>query len=213
MVRKAYLNRELEHIETGLKAVSGAIREKSINQTSSGMRILLEQYPQLPDSELTMAISGVKDAAGNSPAGTELQSNSWERTEWEINYKRADYKPENLVHRTSFGLFVRTKSEALIAEKLYMAPVQIRYEEVLEFPERICIPDFTILRSDGKVFYWEHEGLMNVVEYKTRQRSKHEIYINHGIVPWDNLIVTYDYGEGEIDLKIVESEIENKLVI
>ena len=42
---------------------------------------------------------------------------------------------------------------------------------------------------------------------------KMQLYASVGIVPWDNLIVTYDNSDGIIDLRIVKAEIENKLVL
>lgn len=38
------------------------------------------------------------------------------------------------------------------------------------------------------------------------------MYEKAGIVPWDNLIVTYDGADGNLNLAIVESEIKNKLL-
>ena len=34
-----------------------------------------------------------------------------------------------------------------------------------------------------------------------------------GFRPWDNMIVTYDTSDGNVDLRIIESEIRNKLLI
>ena len=33
-----------------------------------------------------------------------------------------------------------------------------------------------------------------------------------GIVPWDNLVVTYGDRKANVDMRIVESEIMNKLI-
>ena len=69
------------------------------------------------------------------------------------------------------------------------------------------------MRADGKLFIWEHEGLMNQQQYARRQRQKAEIFEMLGFHPWDNMIVTYDTGDGNVDLRIIESEIQNKLLI
>ena len=39
-----------------------------------------------------------------------------------------------------------------------------------------------------------------------------EMYEKAGIVPWDNLIVTYGDRKANVDMRIVESEIMNKLI-
>ena len=55
--------------------------------------------------------------------------------------------------------------------------------------------------------------MTNVRSYLDWQRKKAEIYAEGGFVPWENLIITYDNTDGIIDLRIVESEIINKLII
>lgn len=97
----------------------------------------------------------------------------------------SNYKPEEKRHTTSRGLKVRSKSEVLITEML----------------------------PDGRVFYWEHCGLMSLKEYREHQKWKMEVYEKAGIVPWKNLIVTYDDEDGNINVGIIESEIQNKLII
>lgn len=134
-------------------------------------------------------------------------------SEWEREpYEQSDYKPEAKRQITTRGLCVRSKSELLIAEKLYMHKIPFRYEQVMHFDTITLIPDFTIRRSDGKIFLWEHEGLTNIQKYLDWQSHKGKLYASKGFVPWDNLIVTYDSADGLIDLRIIESEIQNKLL-
>ena len=74
-------------------------------------------------------------------------------------------------------------------------------------------PDFTIMRKrDGKLFYWEYCGLPHDEEYMRRHKWKLSMYEKAGIVPWDNLIVTYGDRKANVDMRIVESEIMNKLI-
>ena len=133
---------------------------------------------------------------------------------WELGpYEKLNYRPEELRHITSRGLRVRSKSEILIAEALYRYDLPFHYEQVYRAGSISISADFTIRRADGKVFIWEHEGLINKRVYVEWQRKKAELYASVGFYPWDNLIVTYDTGDGNIDLRIVESEIRNKLMI
>jgi len=133
--------------------------------------------------------------------------------EWAEAYEQSSFLPEYKTKVTSKGLHVRSKSELIIAEKLYSYNLPFRYEQILRTDNSMIVPDFTIKRSDGKIFYWEHEGLNRQKSYAERQRAKSEQYYSMGIVPWDNLIVTYDDKNGDIDLRIVESEIKNKLLL
>ena len=137
-----------------------------------------------------------------------------QQKEWEdAEYEQCNYKPEEKKHITSRGLHVRSKSEVLIAEKLYEHNIEFRYEQAMRIKGKLLAPDFTIMRSDGKKFIWEHEGLTSVQAYMERQLEKSQLYASVGIVPWDNFIVTYDDENGNIDLRIVESEIQNKLLV
>ena len=49
-------------------------------------------------------------------------------------------------------------------------------------------------------------------KYMVRHKWKMEQYASVGIVPWDNLIVTYNDIYGNLDMRIIESEIVNKLL-
>ena len=64
---------------------------------------------------------------------------------------------ERLIHRTSFGLAVRSKSEALIAEVLHAAGVVFAYElplTLFDGDKAVFVrPDFTITARDGCRIY------------------------------------------------------------
>jgi len=140
---------------------------------------------------------------------------SEEASEWENEpYEQLNYMPERKVHPTSRGLKVRSKGEVIIAERMYQHNIPFRYEQVIRPDESsMWAPDFTIRRQDGKIFYWEHLGMMSVKDYADKQRRKMLAYGQMNIVPWDNLIVTYENANGSVDQKIVESEILNKLIL
>ena len=128
------------------------------------------------------------------------------------DYVKYDQYPENLCHRTSRGIYVRSKSELSIAEILYRYGIAFRYEAEIEINGVMLHPDFTVMRADGTLMYWEHFGLMNDHEYVRVMKRKLEMYEQAGIVPWRNLIVTYDTNDGTLDLAIIESEIKNKIL-
>ena len=127
-------------------------------------------------------------------------------------YPMSDYRSDEKKHTTSRGLHVRSKSELLIAEKLYEFDIPFRYEEVIMIAGRQYAPDFKILRKSGKLVYWEHLGLMENQDYRHKNKWKLSVYEHAGIVPWRNLIVTYDEYDGGINLAVIESEIRNKLL-
>ena len=141
------------------------------------------------------------------------EKNFFESVQWENLPKEGIYRSEERIHTTSRGLRVRSKSELIIAEKLYEYNIKFRYEERLHIGKHIFVPDFTIRRGDGKLFYWEHCGRTHDKKYMEHHKWKMNLYEGIGIVPWDNLIVTYDDEAGSINLLAVEGEIKAKLLI
>lgn len=183
----------LHHNIKLLKATISQIKDYSINQE---IHMLLKQNPFIKE-----------DLLENIYEPKVLSS--WANEAFE----QSMYRPEERRQINSHGLKLRSKSEVLISEKLYEYGLEFHYEQVIRIRDTSLVPDFIIRRSDGKKFVWEHEGLTNVQSYLKWQDQKAKLYASIGIVPWDNLIVTYDNSDGIIDLRIVESEIKNKLII
>ena len=114
------------------------------------------------------------------------------------------YRTHELVHRTSFGLYVRSKSEVLIAEALWAAGVNFAYEPEIKLlgadgKERTFYPDFLVWANSGQVYYWEHAGLFGNPEYRSRNTEKMYFYFLNGITIGSNLILTCDTKEGALD--------------
>ena len=129
------------------------------------------------------------------------------------------YRRENLVIKTSFGLYVRTKSELQIAELLYSLGIEFYYERALtlwegteEFISRTFYPDFTIVRPDGREIYWEHKGMLSNAEYTERDINKEIIYNLNGIYQPHNLIVTAEGPNNEFDMEAVRRMVEGVLL-
>lgn len=102
--------------------------------------------------------------------------------------------------RTSFGLYVRSKNEVLIAEALYAAGLEFWYEKRLELVVKsgdgyntdVEYPDFTIKAPDGSIIYWEHFGMMDKQDYQEKNYRKLQNYLANGIYPPHNMILTFD---------------------
>ena len=108
-------------------------------------------------------------------------------------YERNTSYPENLIHKTSAGVNVRSKSEAIIALFLHTHRIPFRYECMLNLGDNILYPDFTILHPEtSKIFYWEHFGLMDNSNYAKNTYSKLQLYTANGIIPSIQLITTYE---------------------
>lgn len=122
--------------------------------------------------------------------------------------------PEGLRHISAKGQRVRSKSEAIIADLLDYKNILYKYEEPLNIKGQKFFPDFTIFRSfDNRIIYWEHFGMTNDTEYRKNMEMKLLAYGNSEIIPWDNLILTFDSNEGCIDVSIISSIIDKMLLI
>ena len=105
---------------------------------------------------------------------------------------------------------MRSKSEALIDMFLFKNKIPFRYECPLELDNILLYPDFTIRHpTTGKVFYWEHFGLMNQALYRKSACSKLQLYISNGITPSIQLITTYETQEVPLDPETVEKIVEH----
>lgn len=142
----------------------------------------------------------------------DLFDNHWTKDveEW-LNHRLEfpAYKPENLTYRCRNGIFVRSKSEQLIAGALQFHNIPYKYEEPLQLDNCRVIPDFTILSPrDGKEYIWEHFGMMNNPEYCAHNIGKIKTYIKNGYIPFERLITTYESNDGGIDEVWIDKIIE-----
>jgi hypothetical protein len=127
---------------------------------------------------------------------------------------------EGLIHRTERGDLVRSKSELVIADKLFARGVEYAYEQPLKMPNgRVRYPDFTITdHARGVNFYWEHVGMLNDLGYSERWERKLKEYLGAEIKPHEDgggsagtLIITRDEPNGGIDSPKITQVIENAL--
>ena len=119
-----------------------------------------------------------------------------------------DFKTDELIHRTSFGLMVRSKSEAIISEFLNRSGIDFAYEEPLYLYDTdgrttVRYPDFTLYLADGRIIYWEHLGMLKNESYREAVWKKFVLYYSNDIVPGSNLIITCDSGTGGIDIAAI----------
>ena len=113
--------------------------------------------------------------------------------------------------KTKRGEFVRSKSELIIADKLYEANIPYHYEAALEVNNRIIsYPDFLVLNvRTKKEYFWEHFGRMSDAEYLQKTLGKIERYANYGVIQGVNFIATFesqDYSVSTLHLdKIIKT--------
>lgn len=133
------------------------------------------------------------------PASKELHD--WATQSYDKNPKY----PEQLIYKAASGNYVRSKSEVMIDMYLHANKIPFRYEAALTVGELTLYPDFTIRHPEtGKVFYWEHFGLVDDQAYCQNMHSKLQLYTSCGIFPTIQLITTYETKNAPLSPEVVE---------
>ena len=124
---------------------------------------------------------------------------------------------DRLIHTSGRGEPMRSKSEVIIADQLTAAGIDYEYEAALVTQDGTRWPDFTIADADsGRIYYWEHCGMLNDPEYAERWAKKRKWYASQGIVPHEEapdatrvLVVTEDDEKGGISSQAIKELIAN----
>ena len=189
---KKYLSCELEDLFHEKKALDFYLRHHRTD--SEKAELLLDE-----NSEYAKLLSPYF-----KPLSQELDE--WMNAPYEQNPKH----PEHLVHKTSSGHFVRSKSEAMINMFLHTNHIPFRYECALYLDNVPFYPDFTIRHPQtGALFYWEHFGMMDDPSYCKSAASKLQTYIAHGMIPSIQLITTYETKQNPLTTEMIQKIIEH----
>ena len=124
--------------------------------------------------------------------------------------KKSSYdRYEDPPQLTMKGDYVRSKSELNIANMMYMKGIPYRYEEVTELCGETIAPDFAAYRkSDGKVLFLEHFGMMYSRKYRDDFAWKVHLYIKAGYMPYRDVFFTFEDLDGSIDTQFVDYLLE-----
>lgn len=136
-----------------------------------------------------------------------------------IKWQNADYPknnkhPEALRIKAAGGHLVRSKSEAMIVASLVSNNIPFRYECGLSLSGATVYPDFIILHPmTGKLFIWEHFGMMDDKEYAANAARKIHAYIQNGYIPAINFIMTSETKDHPLDYQKVELTIQEYFML
>lgn len=133
-------------------------------------------------------------------------ADKWEHYEFE----RKRFAENAAEYYSERGERVRSKSEKIIADKLYAMGIPYRYECPLSLGHTVIHPDFTVLhRSSRRVYYWEHFGMLDNPEYTEEALRRMDLYGKNGIFPGTELIITYESVGRPMDTKLLNHTIEH----
>jgi hypothetical protein len=133
--------------------------------------------------------------------------------------KGSVFLQEGLIHRTSKGLAVRSKSELVIAEALLAAGIPFEYEKPLTLGGTTRYPDFTIEDEiSGRTVVWEHLGMLERKEYRCSWEEKLTWYRANDVLPVEEgvgargvLVTTKESSESGFDAAVVQAMIQQHL--
>ena len=118
----------------------------------------------------------------------------------EVSWAGRPFSPDTPLLLTANGERVRSKSEIIIADTLFRHKIPYRYEYPLQVHrtsgsgDTITLhPDFFCLNTRTRTeLYWEHFGRMDDPDYSANAAGKLRLYIENGILPGRNLIITME---------------------
>lgn len=117
-----------------------------------------------------------------------------------------DHKPVINGYTTLKGDKVRSKSELIIADRLWIMGIPYKYECPIMVNGVIIHPDFTILRlSDNRILYYEHCGMMDNPEYADKMVARVIDYNKEGIYLGDRLFMTFETANHPIDVSAIDN--------
>ena len=133
-----------------------------------------------------------------------------EYSKWDGMYGADDFRNDGRIHRTSSGAMVRTRVEMVIADNYTFRGLNFIYEKKLILPDgTILHPDFTVaVPGTNKVIYHEHLGLLNKEEYIQSTLWKLEKYIEAGIFPNRDLMLTVEEPDTGLDMEKLNQMID-----
>ena len=167
-------------IERFLKASDGKALVEAYTRMNEGKRLLVEPYV-LPDDEFAKRWQAKKYTGGNF---SEDESSCY----------------------TKRGERVRSKSEQIIADRLFDAGIPYRYEYPLEYEgNKHIYTDFTVLNKRTRTAYrWEHFGKMDDPQYRRIFFWKVSMYAQLGFIQGVNLIFTFEDRDNPLDTRYLD---------
>lgn len=140
----------------------------------------------------------------------ELSDEEFVKRWQEVSYQGKTFDMDASEIFTNRGERVRSKSEKMIADKLFEMGIPYRYEYPVQLKGYGTIyPDFTILNTNlRKEIILEHLGMMDNPEYCIKALEKIQTYEKNGIFPGEQLLLTFETAVMPLDTRILQKMFE-----
>lgn len=127
--------------------------------------------------------------------------------QWEsVGYRGKEFEDAENEIITERGERVRSKSEKIIADKLFALGIPYRYEYPIVLAGNVRMyPDFTILKMpERKEVYLEHFGMMDDVDYVDSVMYKLNTYEKNKIYLGVNLFITHETSRNPLNTRALD---------
>jgi len=138
--------------------------------------------------------------------------------EYALKWQSVEYYGKNIDDSVPYvltdrGERVRSKSEKIIADKLFAKGIPYRYEYPIKTRNGIVYPDFCMLNvRTRKEWYLEHLGMMDNPQYSAKNVWKIEQYEKENLWPGEGLLLTYETADKTLDTQLLEKMLDKYLL-
>ena len=227
-----------DYYERKMKAI--ALREKK--QIDSCIAIL-EKDKEISDVDNTSKLipEAVMEYAVLSELTAEGYAQKWQNSNNVVKKRRSHKQDDYHKYKTLRGEYVGSKSEVIIADRLFVKGIPYHYE-IAFTPEAIIDksrpvidetgrllgyeaigfgpdspdtlhPDFYVLnKRTRKAYYWEHLGKMDDPEYCRKNFNRFMRILDAGYVIGEDLLVTHEDSKNPLMTESIDRIIERYLL-
>lgn len=123
------------------------------------------------------------------------------------------FDSDSILIETKNGERVRSKTEKILCDMFYDNNILYKYECPLVLSNATFYPDFTFISpKTNKEIYWEHFGRMDDGKYVNSAIKKIKLYEKNQIFLGQNLIVTFESSNQNLDYEWASDLIHRFLI-
>ncbi len=184
-------------------------------------RILLQFKKHGGERNISFLYTSLNDVYERAVSGRKklikpyLLTNDQFVKEWEsVEYQGLQFAVGAQEIFSEKGERVRSKSEKMIADKLFLMKIPYRYEYPLDIGRRNLIyPDFTILDiRERRTVIFEHFGMMQDSQYAYDALNKIRNYQKAGFKVGENFLYTMESQDSPLDMRMFEKMMRDRFL-